>query len=108
MPDIADFAAAISSLKAAFEIAKTLVNARDAGVVRSKVIELQREILAAQASAVSAQSGQLAMLDRVRDLEKEVADLKAWDAEKEKYQLTELRPNRLRKNDRFSLDYIVG
>lgn len=93
MPDVADFAAAIGSLKAAFEIAKTLVDARDAAVFRSKIGEFQREILAAQSSAISAQQAQATMLENVRQLKEEVAELKAWDAEKQKYKLTKLSPH---------------
>jgi hypothetical protein len=90
MPDVAEIGAAIVSLKAAFELAKTLVGARDEAVIRQKVIELQGEILSAQASAVTAQSHQATLLQEVGDLKKEVADLRAWGAEKEKYKLVNL------------------
>jgi hypothetical protein len=93
MPDAADFAALFSSLKAITELTKLLIDARDATVVRAKAIELQREIITAQSSTLMAQASQFALLDRVRNLEKEVTDLKAWDAEKEKYELKDLRPS---------------
>lgn len=91
MVDASAMSAMIGSLKAAAELAKLAVDARDAAVVRAKVIELQREIFAAQSNALTTQQEQFALLDRVRGLEKEVADLKAWDAETEKYQLTNVR-----------------
>src|ERR1700691_5304381 len=93
MPDAADFTALFTSLKAITDLAKLLIDSRDAGVVRAKAIELQREIIAAQASTLTAQASQFALLDRVRELEKQVTDLKAWEAEKQKYELKDLRPS---------------
>jgi hypothetical protein len=92
MPDAADFGALFGSLKAITDLAKLMIDARDASVVRAKANELQREIIAAQSSALAAQTGQLALLERKRELEKEVADLKTWEAEKKKYELTNVRP----------------
>lgn len=91
MANGADIAAGLTSLKAAFDLAKTLVGVHDQAVVRAKVIELQEQILAAQASAVTAQTDQAGLLKRVGELEKELADLKAWEADKQRYELTEIQ-----------------
>ena len=84
-------AGVVSGFKAATELAQLAIDARDAGVIRAKVIELQREIFAAYSSALTAQADQFALLNRVNELEKELTDLRAWDAEKQKYKLVELR-----------------
>ncbi len=86
-------AGVVSGFKAATELAQLAIDARDAGVIRAKAIELQREIFAAQSSALTAQADQFALLNRVNELEKEVADLRAWDTEKQNYKLVELRKN---------------
>ena len=91
MPDMAAFASAFASLKAAGEIAKALVHLRDTATFQTQLIELQGQILSAQASALTAQADQSALLERKRDLEEEVASLKAWDAEKQNYELAEIR-----------------
>ena len=91
MTDIADFSALLTSLKAVADIAKLMVNARDAAVVRAKALELQGEVIAAQASTLAAQAGQSVLLKRVNELETEVTELKEWNAEKEKYQLENVR-----------------
>jgi hypothetical protein len=78
MPDMSLIAGTVSSLKLAHDMAKALVTIRDATMLNEKVIELQRVILAAQSDALAAQSDQFSLLDRIRDLEKEIADLKAW------------------------------
>jgi hypothetical protein len=82
----------IASLKAAAELTQLAINARDAAVIRSKVIELQGQIVAAQSYTLAAQADQSALLSRERELEKEVADLKAWDTEKKKYELAKPSP----------------
>lgn len=86
----AELTAAITSLRAAADIAKAMIGLRDAALIQSKVIELQGEILSAQSSAFAAQETQSALLERVRNLEKEVADLEAWETEREKYELKEI------------------
>ncbi len=92
MPDAADYAAMFTSLKAITDLAKFFIDARDTSVVRVKAIELQREIMTAQQGALTAQLAQSALLKQVNELEAQVANLKAWDTEKQKYQLTQVRP----------------
>lgn len=77
MPDAADFAAMFTSLKAVTDLTKFFIDARDASVIRTKAIELQREIIATQQSAMAANLAHTATLRRIGELEKEVIDLKA-------------------------------
>lgn len=86
----AEIAAALTSLKAAAEIAKAMIGLHDAATIQAKIIELNREILSAQASALAANEAQSALLQRVGDLEKEIADMKAWETEREKYELKQV------------------
>jgi hypothetical protein len=88
MPDMSAIAGLVSSLQAATEISKAMIGLRDGAMIQSKVIELQGVILAAQSSALAAQSDQFTVLERVRELEKEMANLEAWNREKERYELT--------------------
>lgn len=91
MPDAADFAAMFTSLRAVTDLTKFFIDARDASVIRTKAIELQREIIATKQSAMAANLAHTATLRRLGELEKEVIDLKAWDAEKEKYHLISVK-----------------
>ena len=77
---VAEIYGGISAVKAAFDIAKGLKDIHDATLRNAAVIELQEKIL-------SAQEMQAALIDRIRDLEKEVANFEAWEAEKRKYKL---------------------
>src|SRR5258708_463343 len=87
---VAEIAAGITSLRATLDIAKAMVGLRDAEAFRSKSIELQEIILRALDSGIEAREAYSKQLDAIRALEAEVARLKAWGTEKEKY---ELKPN---------------
>lgn len=85
-----EIGSALSSLKAASDIAQSLLNLREAQVVQAKVGELLGEIVSARQAALSAQAAHAELVDRVRELEQAIADAKRWDAEKQKYQLQEV------------------
>jgi len=86
--DITTISGAIGSLKLASDIAKTLIEAKSVSEIQGKVIELQSAILAAQSSAFAAQSEQALAIQKVRELEEQITSIKAWEAQKERYQLT--------------------
>src|ERR1700731_4790349 len=90
MIDLTMIAEAVTSLKTASEIAKTLIGLKETSAIQTKVVELNGIILSAQSSALAAQSNQFTLLQKVRDLEAQIADLKAWDAEKNRYELAEI------------------
>lgn len=83
---------AISNLQAANELAKTSIALRDITVLHAKSVALRKVILDAQSSALRAQSEQSSLLQRIRQLEEKLAEIEAWAAEKQKYQLTEINP----------------
>jgi hypothetical protein len=89
MVDMASISAAVSSLKTAADIAKAILDLKTSAEIQGRVIELQTLIVTAQASAISAQSDQFTLLQRVNELEAKLARLEAWEAEKSRYQLTD-------------------
>jgi hypothetical protein len=82
---VAEVFAGLGAIKTAFDMAKGLQNIHDTVARDRAVIELQKEIL-------SAQSTQAALVETVSALKGRVAELEAWDADKQRYKLTELRP----------------
>ncbi len=92
MVDMSIIGGTLSALNTALEIAKSLVGLRDTAVIREKVIELQSAIIAAQSSALSSQAEQSVLLSRIGELEKEIAQVKVWESEKQNYELRELKP----------------
>jgi polyhydroxyalkanoate synthesis regulator phasin len=92
MVDMTMFTGAMSALKSASEITKLMIAAHDAHVVREKAIELQAQIFTAQQNALSAQSEQFALLERLRELEEQIANLQAWDSQKRRYKMEQVTP----------------
>jgi hypothetical protein len=87
---VGEVAAGMTALKSAFDLAKGIAEIGDAARRNAQAIELQRQILTAQESALAANSAQTALLENIRSLKEEVARLEAWDAEKEKYKLEQV------------------
>lgn len=75
-----DLAASMGTFKALFDAAKGLKDISDAAKRNTAIVELQEKIL-------SAQSQQTALIERVGQLEKELAHFNEWDREKERYVL---------------------
>jgi hypothetical protein len=90
MPDISAIASALSSLKAAKDIADAMISLRDTVAFQAKLIEFQGKLIDANNAAFAAQDERTALLERMRDLEKQVTDLKAWDTEKQRYELKDI------------------
>ena len=90
MIDMQSIAAAVGSLKTAADITKTMIELKGAADVNAKAIELQSIILSAQSSALAANSEQFTLLQRVRQLEEELAKPKQWETEKQRYELVSL------------------
>lgn len=87
MVDMATIQGAISSLQTAGNIAKSLFELKSMAEVQVKVMDLNSAILSAQQSALTAQSEQFTMIQRIRDLEEEIARVKAWEEQKQRYKL---------------------
>jgi formylmethanofuran dehydrogenase subunit E len=67
------------------DMAKGLKDIHDANVRNRAIIELQQQILDAQAE-------QSSLLERLRTRENELAEIRAWQAERQRYRLEELPP----------------
>lgn len=87
MADMVLFQGAMTGLKAAADIALGLSKLKTMAEVNAKAIELQQIILGVQSTALTAQSEQAALVQRIRDLEQEVVRVKAWEAQKQRYAL---------------------
>jgi hypothetical protein len=87
MVDVSAIAGTVSALKGAVDISKAMIGLRDAEAFRAKSAELYGIILEAFEKGIAAREAQAAQIDRVRDLEAELTRLKAWGADKERYEL---------------------
>ena len=85
--DMGQIASAVSSLKVAGDLAVGLVNLKTMAEVQAKAIELNQKIISAQHDIFAANATQSVLIERVRELEGQIAVMKAWDTEKQRYKL---------------------
>jgi hypothetical protein len=85
--DLGSITAAVSSLKVAGDIAKGLISLKTASEVQAKAIELNGAIIDAQHQIFAANAAQSALLERVRELEGQLARMQNWDTQKKRYKL---------------------
>ena len=85
--DISLIQGTVSGFKLASDIAKSLLELKTISEVQAKVVDLQSAILSAQNSALAANAHQTAMVEEIRNLKEEIARVKAWEKEKQRYKL---------------------
>ena len=84
---LGEIAAGLSSLKAAADIVKGLNAASTQAAINEVKIGLQGHIIEAREALSAAQETQTASLQRIRELEQEIVQLKNWESDKQRYQL---------------------
>jgi Zn finger protein HypA/HybF involved in hydrogenase expression len=89
MVGIAETSAAISSLKAAMDIAKGIQALDSDAKIKLATIELMEKILSAQQDAFEAQQERATLLARIGELEAKIGQSDGWESEKQRYQLQE-------------------
>ncbi|MGJ0427191.1 hypothetical protein [Methylocystis sp.] len=87
MNEITAVSATLISLKTALDLGKAMLDAKGTIDQQKQVFELNRVILAAQESALSANEAQSALLKRIDALERKIADFETWESEKDRYRL---------------------
>ncbi|MBG0792167.1 hypothetical protein IYY11_01570 [Methylocystis sp. H62] len=92
MADMLAISQLITSLKAAKDIAAAAVELRDSTAFLAEVGKLNAQIVEAQNSIFAIQQDRSALVDTISDLKKRIADLEAWETEKQRYQLAEIAP----------------
>ena len=85
----------VSGFKLASDIAKSLLELKTISEVQAKVVDLQSAILSAQNSALAANAHQTAMIEEIGSLKEEIARIKAWEEEKQRYKLISSWPGTL-------------
>ena len=85
--DLLAIQAAVTSLKSATEISKSILEIKSTTEIQGKVIELQAALLEAQTSAISATTAHLELLEKVRNLEDQLKAANEWGDQKNRYSL---------------------
>lgn len=89
MVDATAIAGGLTSLQSCLQIAKSLIDIRDTAIIKAKVAELLGEIASAQEGALRSQEREFALSRQIHELEQRIADMETWNAEKERYKLTD-------------------
>jgi hypothetical protein len=90
MPDITAIAQGFGALKALKDIGEAMIGVANVAAFRERQIEFQQRIIDAQNAIFTMQEEHSALISKVGELEEKITHLKAWDAEKERYKLTEV------------------
>jgi hypothetical protein len=90
MPDMLAIAQGLNAVKALTDIAKTLIGLRDSAKLLEANVEFNQQILAVQQALLGAQAEQTTLIQTVREREEEIARLKTWETEKQRYKLVEV------------------
>ncbi|HEX4106394.1 MAG TPA: hypothetical protein VHX92_09205 [Rhizomicrobium sp.] len=87
---IAEIAEGLTGIKTALDILKGLKKSQATGGILTEIADLQTALIEVQQGIMAANQTHTADIDRIRELEKEVATLKAWGTEKERYELKQI------------------
>lgn len=90
MVDMTAIMGAFTSLKAAREFVQAAIDVRDGVMTQGEVFKLQSIIMDAQERVFSANEERATLIERVRELEKQITQFETWDAEKQKYELKQV------------------
>jgi ribosomal protein L29 len=90
MPDLIAIGQGLNAVKAATEIVKTMIGLRDSAKLIENTVKLNSEILSVQKALADAHAEQTTLLQTVRELEQEIARMKTWETEKQRYELKDL------------------
>ena len=85
--------ALLGTFKSIKDVAESMVALRDKHLITEKVAEINSKIIDAQQGIFAVNAERSELVQMVSALEKEIADLKAWNIEKERYQLVALASN---------------
>lgn len=78
------------ALKDALGLIKQAKDLTEASAIHGKVIEMQALVAEALSEVIDARQAHAAQLEHINELEKEIARLKAWDGENDRYELKDV------------------
>jgi hypothetical protein len=92
MPDLIAISQGLNAVKAATEIVKTMVGLRESANILENSVELNRKIADVQIALNTALSEQATLVQTISDLKEEIAHMKTWETEKQRYELKRFYP----------------
>ena len=90
--DLQAAGAALGSVKAAFELSKTMVEAKSQIDRQAAVSNLQQVLIGAQQQALTAIEAQAALKREIEEMRDHIAQMERWDSDASRYELKEIAP----------------
>lgn len=94
MVDLSAISSGLTALNAIKDITQTIIGLRDSAAFETKRAELTTKLIEAHSSVLETYEARTAAIKRVEELEKEIAELKDWETEKQRYELKPLSEQR--------------
>jgi hypothetical protein len=88
----AEIATALSSVKTISDLTSLILKSKVTDAVRDNSIELQSAVIALQTAITGIQAQNYELLNENNQLKQQLADLKKWETEAQKYTLEEIAP----------------
>lgn len=92
---LAETGAALTSIKTAIDMLKSVRALKSETEINLAVIEIQRILLDAQSAAFDDKERQMGLLSRIAELEARLGERAGWEKEQARYRLTEFPTGRL-------------
>lgn len=90
MVDIPSIAGALNSVKILSDLVKGGIALRDQAKLLEHLVELRSELLSAHERTLAIHAAHTTLIEEKRALEAKIAEFEKWEAEKQRYQLTEI------------------
>jgi translation initiation factor 2B subunit (eIF-2B alpha/beta/delta family) len=87
---ITEITAAVQSAKVLNDLIKAARELKNFNEFVAAVSEVNAKLMEAQSAALLVQKNQFSLTNRISDLEKEIMDLKNWEREAQRYELSEI------------------
>jgi len=87
--DLGSIAAAFTSLNAVSKIAQGVMSLKTMAEVQSVAIDLNQKIISAQNDIFAAQAAQSGLVQKLHNLEEQIAEMRHWEEQKKNYRLAE-------------------
>lgn len=88
-----ELAGAVASIRLMWDIVQANKGLTDYNKMVAALSEVNSELISSQAATIASQKGEMALAERVRELEQKIVALEDWDREEKRYALTNIAPS---------------
>lgn len=90
MVDMTAISGMTAAIKNMLDVWKVIVESKSDSDKKGLILEFQTKLLAVNMAALDAQTEQVRLQERIRELEKRIGELESWEKERERYKIKEV------------------